>query len=243
MSTRQPDSLNGPSGTLNPTPERVPSEPLVVEAGERDVLREHLDAAVDIAERVAAGDAEYADHETLVAHLHVIQEDWQLAPSASPDLASLVASLTQERDAAKEVNRVDAFHLNRLTAERDSLTQERDDRADDARRWMNHSAFQDERATNAERLRDVYRQALEQIAEVSERRAYGTREGENARSALAAVVASDDFAVGNRVVHREDGPGVITNSPGNPFNGWTVLFDRGNYRGVSARDLKHEPGS
>lgn len=50
------------------------------------------------------------------------------------------------------------------------------------------------------------------------------------------------FAVGDRIVitrgHSKGEAGVITNSPGRVFNGWTVKLDNGRVFGVGYYEMK-----
>lgn len=60
-----------------------------------DKLREHLDAAVEIAERSAVKE-HWTDMPTLIAHLHIMQQDW---PNSANNTDNTVAELeVQLRD-------------------------------------------------------------------------------------------------------------------------------------------------
>lgn len=56
------------------------------------------------------------------------------------------------------------------------------------------------------------------------------------------AVPSESFRVGDRVVitrgHSEGEFGVITNSPGRVFNGWTVKLDNGRIFGVGDYEMR-----
>jgi hypothetical protein len=54
----------------------VPDLPPTKESGSSFTLRDDLDAAVAIAERLSESDPWSIDKTTLLAHLHVLQEDW-----------------------------------------------------------------------------------------------------------------------------------------------------------------------